>query len=403
MRKIEVHLRDVVVGTLARDRGGAERFEFDDDYRRLPPSRRPILGQVFEDALPESLESDEPINWFVHLLPQGLMRKWLAGASAISADDSFEMLGVLGGNLPGAVTATPVDDGDAPASPVTAPPSRPRPLGKGLKWSLAGQQYKINARELGGERLTVRGTDDGEPCIIKLDASPYDDVPANEHATMRWAAAAGLPTPPFRLGHIDELDEIPRGLPTGDGQIYVVRRFDRDASSRIHMEDFAQIYDRSPFDLDIYHGSYEQIAETIGYLCPGSLQNFIRQVVFTVCSGNGDAHLKNFSLQYGVGGNVRSSALSPMYDQVSTVVYDDIDSGLALELGGSRDWNIDADRLMSLAAIGHGFADLSMDVVDQAVSDILAAFDPDTLGYPPRHGEIIRAHLDRLPLVDGHR
>ena len=401
MRRLDVHLRDQRIGTLTRLAGQREVFEFDADYLRLAPSQRPVLGQLFEERLPDRLPTDGAMQWFAHLLPQGAMRKWLSDLSRVDADDTFELLRVLGDDLPGAVRMSAVDR-PVPQTPAGAPSrsAARRPVAGGLKFSLAGQQYKLSARQL-DKGLVVSGTDQGTPCIVKFDAPGFTNLARNEAATMRWAERAGLPTPPFRLGHIDELDQIPAGLPVGNGDIYVVERFDRRPGGRVHMEDFAQVFNRDVLGMGIYDGSYEQIAETIGYLCPASLGNFLEQIVFTICSGNADAHLKNFSLQYGDHSEPRSIRLSPMYDQIATVVYPTIDPELALSLDRSRSWQITERSFDSLVAIGHGFADLAMDTVEASLAKILKAFDPEDLGYTPSQAAVLRAHLDRLPLLRG--
>lgn len=65
------------------------------------------------------------------------------------------------------------------------------------------------------------------------------------------------------------------------------------------------------------------------------LADFIRRLVFIVASGNGDAHLKNWSVVYPDG---MTAALSPAYDLVSTIQYLQ-DDELALNLAGSKRWD----------------------------------------------------------------
>jgi serine/threonine-protein kinase HipA len=62
---------------------------------------------------------------------------------------------------------------------------------------------------------------------------------------------------------------------------------------------------------------------------------FVRRLVFSVLVGNGDMHLKNWSLLYPDG---RTPVLSPAYDFVSTVPYIPGDS-LALSFGGAKGLN----------------------------------------------------------------
>ena len=62
------------------------------------------------------------------------------------------------------------------------------------------------------------------------------------------------------------------------------------------------------------------------------MPEFVRRLVFSVLIGNGDMHLKNWSLLYPDG---RTPLLSPAYDFVSTVPYIPGDS-LALSFGGAK-------------------------------------------------------------------
>ncbi len=99
---------------------------------------------------------------------------------------------------------------------------------------------------------------------------------------------------------------------------YAVRRFDLDPQRRtIHIEDLAQV--RGFYPNRKYHGSFE----TVGALVyrqhdPEALREFTRRLTFNVLIGNGDAHLKNWSLIYH---DRRNHTLAPAYDLVATFVY----------------------------------------------------------------------------------
>ena len=96
-----------------------------------------------------------------------------------------------------------------------------------------------------------------------------------------------------------------------------------------------------------YSGSHEEIASILNWIAPDCIKEFLRVVTFCIVSGNGDAHLKNFSVLYRDG---RTAALSPAYDLVATIAY--FAPGrekLALKLGSS-------DRLESFTL--HRFSSL---------------------------------------------
>jgi serine/threonine-protein kinase HipA len=67
----------------------------------------------------------------------------------------------------------------------------------------------------------------------------------------------------------------------------------------------------------------------------GGTYEFVRRLVFSVLIGNGDMHLKNWSLLYPDG---RTPVLSPAYDFVATFPYITGDK-LALNFGGSQSLN----------------------------------------------------------------
>jgi serine/threonine-protein kinase HipA len=102
----------------------------------------------------------------------------------------------------------------------------------------------------------------------------------------------------------------------------------------VHIEDFAQILGLYP-EQKYAQFNYETLANLVYKLAGESgLDEFIRRLVFVVASGNGDAHLKNWSLIYPDGVNAR---LSPAYDFVSTIQYQ-ADDQLALNLARSKRW-----------------------------------------------------------------
>ncbi|MCP3821709.1 HipA domain-containing protein [Streptomyces sp. A3M-1-3] len=156
---------------------------------------------------------------------------------------------------------------------------------------------------------------------------------------MSLAKAAGLDVPDVRLVHRDELDErLPdRMWPSTEEWAYAVRRFDRSpdpARTPVHIEDFAQVRDKYPQDK--FQSSFETVA-AIAYRGHdlSSLREAVRRIIFSVAVGNGDAHLKNWSLIYR---DHRTPALSPVYDLVSTVPYapSDAPEDLGLKFGGSK-------------------------------------------------------------------
>jgi serine/threonine-protein kinase HipA len=79
--------------------------------------------------------------------------------------------------------------------------------------------------------------------------------------------------------------------------------------------------------------NFETVASIIGALCgTDSVGDVIARIVLNILIGNGDAHLKNWSILYPDGS---IPALSPVYDVLPTVLYLK-DDDMGLKLAGSR-------------------------------------------------------------------
>ena len=139
--------------------------------------------------------------------------------------------------------------------------------------------------------------------------------------------------PEIALTPVAEIAGLPAEIVDRGGLALAVRRFDRTADGgRIHIEDFAQVLDEPPAHKYGY-ANYETLARVVSATGRDEdLDMFFRRLAFDVLVGNGDAHLKNWSLIYPDG---RRSRLAPAYDILSTVAYIPRD-GLGLNLAGNK-------------------------------------------------------------------
>lgn len=406
MRALAVSVGGVQVGILEHFEDERQRFSFSDRYVNALLNSRPVLGQIFEDRFPNGISVDGPLCWFAHLLPQGVMLRWRSRLLEIDEDDTFELLTQLGDDLPGAVTLIPCEP---ELSPTKSKPSEshvatdtdatPAESEAALfRFSLAGAQWKLSARS-SGRGLTTRALSGERSYIAKFHSPEYPGLPQCEFATMSWAQAAGVRTPEFSLRQASEFDQIPEDMPTGDGKAFVIERFDRTPTGRIHIEDFGQILDRPPGHAQ-YSGSYEEIASVIRWIAPDSAEEFVKAVVFHVIAGNGDAHLKNFSVVYTDG---RNAVLSPAYDIVSTMLY--VKPGkeeLALTLAGQRKFNcVNHDSFSQL------FENLGLEqtignkIVNEFAETAIGAWTQGDIrsNYSELQIERLQSHIDSLPLA----
>jgi serine/threonine-protein kinase HipA len=182
--------------------------------------------------------------------------------------------------------------------------------------------------------LTIPAGGMGGSWIVKLPSARYVAVPENEHAMLELARRVGIEVPKNQLVEIDKINGLPEEAGTMGNVALAVERFDRLADrTRVHMEDFAQVFGLYPND-KYEHKGYANIASVLwAETGQEATYEFVRRVVFSVLIGNADMHLKNWSLLYPDG---RTPVLSPAYDLVSTVPYIPGDT-LGLSFGGSRD------------------------------------------------------------------
>jgi len=162
------------------------------------------------------------------------------------------------------------------------------------RMSISGVQDKISL-QLNGKKLDPTDIDGQyilKPVPSAILDNPEDIVP-NEHLSMLISSQVfGIPTAQCGI------------IPFKDGELaYIVKRFDYASDgTKLDQEDFASVLNRNEETEGIeykYSGSYELIANEIKRVIPASLlelESFYSRVLLNYLIGNGDAHLKNFSI-----------------------------------------------------------------------------------------------------------
>ncbi|MGD9586666.1 MAG: type II toxin-antitoxin system HipA family toxin [Brachymonas sp.] len=144
-------------------------------------------------------------------------------------------------------------------------------------------------------------------------------MPENEFSMMKLASLIGMNVPAIDLVSVDAIQNLPEGMDRIGKHAFVIERFDRLADgTRVHIEDFAQIYGLYP-EAKYGHGSFRNIAQVIA--AEGNdadIVEYVRRLTFNMLIGNADMHLKNWSLIYP---DRRHVSLAPAYDFVATVPY----------------------------------------------------------------------------------
>ncbi len=396
---LAVWLNDSPVGQLLLTRNDGCEFRLLESYKSAYP--RPVLGQQFLDE-PDRVHSSRQRTppWFSNLLPEGPLLELIARQAGVPIQREFFLLHHLGEDLPGAVRVV-ADDTLAQGVEAALPEAAASRREDDWRFSLAGVQLKFSALRAGrGLTIPVSGT--GGDWIVKLPDARFPDVPENEHATMRWAKASGIDIPEIHLIPVSEISGLPPEAGAFAGQAALaVGRFDRPAAGkRVHIEDFAQILGLYP-EQKYAQYNYETLANLIYRLAgEADLDEFIRRLVFVVASGNGDAHLKNWSLIYPDGVNAR---LAPAYDLVSTIQYK-ADDQLALNLARSKRWqDVTRESFLRLARkIGDDETRMA-DRLERARASIMTAWHSahGDWGYTTQAVERISSQLARVPLFAG--
>lgn len=363
---LDITLNGLSVGTMVRTPGDYNAFSFAAGYRAL--ATPPILSLSFRAANGGLRNDPKPQQgvlppFFSNLLPEDKLREAMEKhhAGTVRRGNDFDLLAALGADLPGAVRAMPKDGQSAPLVPAA--------LKSKARFSLAGVQMKLsvmkNTGKEGGITLPV-GNADGD-FIAKFPSLNQIGLSENEFAMLALAKAVRMDVPENELVDKEAFDGIPKEFNTlATGRVLLLRRFDRTPAGRVHTEDFAQVFGLPPSRK--YDGAgYHNIAEVLNIAVSQDASiDFVRRLAFSALTGNGDMHLKNWSLIYPDDGT--KPAFAPVYDMLSTVAYLP-DDNMALSLGGTKSFrSLTRDRWRNLA---HR-ARLPVGAVENAVTETVA-------------------------------
>jgi serine/threonine-protein kinase HipA len=296
----------------------------------------------------ESYSSGALLPIFEMNKPEGYLLSKIEEAFAKAGPlDDMSLLALTGGAQIGRLTYTAPDE---PARRARAPISRKELLTRKptselfdqlvaiyFESGISGVQPKVLVPETGiPNPVTDRATVVHSDVIVKASGLEFPHLTQNEFLCMSAAKRAGIPVPDFAL--------------SDDGGLFVLSRFDQREGKSLGFEDMGVLTGRG--NRDKYQGSYENVAKAIRLYCESGsplaqLQQFFDYVALMVMVRNGDGHLKNFGLLYEHPQNLASIRLAPLYDVVTTSIYDvsggttqitKYDRTLALKLGKTRSY-----------------------------------------------------------------
>lgn len=191
--------------------------------------------------------------------------------------------------------------------------------------------------------------------IVKSFDEEYPLLTVNEYVCMNAAAACGLNPPKTWLS---------KNLET-----FVIERFDRLDNQRMAVEDFCVLMGKRGDQK--YQSSYETLLKAVQLYTghPEQITEAYKLIVFNCLIGNGDAHLKNFALQYTPG--KQDIRLCPPYDITNTLLYPTLDNKMALKLNKSKAF----PNKKELITLGQNFgiqqADTLIDELADGISDYI--------------------------------
>ncbi|UJW76040.1 type II toxin-antitoxin system HipA family toxin [Rhizobium sp. SL42] len=403
---LSVRLYGEEIGTITYV--GAEKtlFAFSDAYVENP--ERPTLGLQFKDGFGELITDFRPYKiklmpYFSNLLPEGHLRRYLADKADIHIDREFFLLWVLGQDLPGAITVVPADGEEWPdeAHNILEGKAAREAAEDAMRFSLAGVQLKFSAVQSASGGLTIPTTGVGGNRIVKLPSREFPNVPENEFSMMSLARLVGINVPAIGLIDVRSIDNLPDGIEKIGQQAFVIERFDRNEDGSVtHIEDFAQVFNVYP-ENKYKKASYRNLISVIASESDQEdVAEFIRRLTFNVLIGNGDMHLKNWSLIYP---DRRNARLAPAYDFVSTIPYIANDRS-ALTFSRTKEFTgFTLDELAHLSAKAKLPRKLVIDTAKETVALFMERWETEKTNLPMRQDVIatIDKHLPTLSIVTG--
>ena len=401
---LSVKLHGAEIGSITYVGGEKTLFAWNEDY--IKDANRPILSLGFKDQFGDLLQDFRPYKirlmpFFSNLLPEGHMRRYLAQRAGIHEDREFFLLWALGQDLAGAITVEPSGMKDWPNEAKHSPDKgiSQQVAEEALRFSLAGVQLKFSALQQPGGGLTIPVSGTGGNYIVKLPSREFAHVPENEFSMMTLAKSIGIDVPPIDLVDVSTISNIPSGIEQYGQKAFVIERFDRNLDgSATHIEDFAQIFGVYPEE-KYKKASFRNLATVIATESDHrDIAEFIRRLTFNVLIGNGDMHLKNWSMMYPDG---RSAKLAPAYDFVSTIPYIPNDRS-ALTFSRTKEFaGYTFDELEHLSAKAALPRKLVVDTAKDTVASFMEQWNAEKSHLPMDRSviETIDRHLETLPIL----
>lgn len=320
VKKIEITTPAGYSGRLLYERG-SYHFSYENDFS-------PTVSVTMSSAQKTQYNSGKLFHIFEMNIPEGFVRRHIAERLQRYVGSVSDML-FLALQQDTGIGALSYNNGIKLPKPTT------ENLDNLLKWDLkeSAFEYLLNKyllqTSVSGIQPKVMLNAEGRGSVLypnliaKTGDEEFPRLAENEYICMSLAKACNLPTANFFLSDNKEL--------------FIMERFDLTNDTRLAMEDFCVLSGRS--NEQKYMSSYETGAKIVSHYTKNysQVELYWRYVLFSCMVGNGDAHLKNFSLLYRTA-QEPELLLSPLYDVVNTNIYPSVDNKLALKLNKNNEF-----------------------------------------------------------------
>ncbi len=352
--RMEINGELLPVGHITGTGPSDARFQYSDAYRN--GTGRPV--SVSLPLQKEAFSAAQTAVFFEGLLPEGFTRRTVAQWMHADEEDYLSILHGLGRECLGALCiAQEGESTSASYERITDTQVRELASEGATKSAELVTRSHLSLTGASGKAglyfdapnnawYLPRGTAPSTH-IVKQSHIRLDAIVTNERLSMLTAKLCGLDTPDSFI------------MNTGRGGehevLFATQRYDRTFDSqsaeisglprpfRLHQEDFAQAmgipasakYEREP------RGYFKGMFDILRKYSSDPVADQLKlwdSIVFDFLIGNTDAHIKNFSLLYGK--DLRQIRLAPVYDMISTVIYEQSTRDMAFSIGGT--FSIDA-------------------------------------------------------------
>ncbi len=347
--QIEVNGSSVYVGDITGNDSNDACFSYGEEYATNPESRPISISLPLER---KSFDNKSTRNFFEGLLPEGFTRRCVAEWMHTDENDYLSILEGLGNECLGAIKIL-----DEKAEKIIP---EYRKLTDSEVKSLAREGATESAQLVTKSHLSLTGASGkvglyydekahqwylpvGEAPsthIVKQSHVRLKRIVANEQLCLLTAKKLGIETPESFI--------INMGNSNDEDILFATKRYDRKINKtgksinglsvpyRLHQEDFAQalgIAASAKYEKN-NEGYLKKLFDLLRNYSSDPMTDQIKLwdvCVFNYLVGNTDNHIKNLSLLYSE--DLKSIRLAPVYDIISTMIYDSSTENMALSIG----------------------------------------------------------------------